>query len=113
MTDYKKLRKSMIFNKLFLMDLYVSNSMTAKKTLASATDNQLRLLIQIIFCISTGIIPLPKTAFDKLAIARKTGFLHKIFGSDSCMKRLSKSTRAEQILILNKLSSSFNSILHR
>ena len=42
MYDKIKLRKSMIFHKKFLLELFETNSLTAKKVLMSATDVQLR-----------------------------------------------------------------------
>ena len=113
MCDIKKLRNHMLMNKTFLMELYNSNSMTSRKLLVSANDTQIKMLLQIIYCVTNGLIPLNKNSFQGLSLSRKTKFLSKNFGSKVSLKNALKGSRKEQHDVLFKLASAFPHILYR
>lgn len=111
MEEKAQLRQKMIFHKQFLLELYDSNALESKKVLTSATDAQLKLLINILHFVSIGDIPLSRTSFNSISRARKTTFLSKKFDSKAKAKRLVKSSRKEQLGILFKLASTYGNIL--
>ena len=111
MEEKVQLRKRMIFHKQFLLELYNSNALKSKKVLTSATDAQLKLLINILHFVSIGDIPLSRQSFNSISKSRKTTFLSKKFDSKAKTKKLVKSSRKEQLGILFKLGSSYGKIL--
>lgn len=77
----EKLRKSLVHNKLFMRELFESNALIAKKVLCSANDSQLKLVIQILYFVSKGEIPLKKNLYEKLWNTRKAKVISTQFGT--------------------------------
>lgn len=78
MNDDKKLklREWMIKEKLFLKNLFLGNPLSNQKTLSFATNFQLNVLINVLFKIVRGQIPLKKISYEKLTKSKKRRVLH-------------------------------------
>ena len=113
MFDKAKMKKSMIYHKDFLGRLYISNAMERKKLLIAASDSQIKLVLQIVYLVTTGIIPVSKICFEKLSSEKKTKYLHQAFGTQTKITKLLKSARKIQIDHLFKLITCFDSLFHR
>ena len=101
--DKEKLRNLMLQNRNFLALLYNSNSLQAKKELATATNVQIRLILTLLHHCASGSIPVPKDNFEILKKSRKVGFLEKRFYSKVAINKLLRSTRKDQLNALFKV----------
>ena len=69
--DLQTLRSLMLSEKNFLLRLFRGNSMTNRSELSGATTIQLQLIIELLFCLANGEIPLKSCAYDALTKAKK------------------------------------------
>lgn len=102
-----KLRALMLNHKLYLGDLYTSNSMTAKKILNNSLDVQLKLLLNLLYRLANGDLPMTRKTLQKLQHSRKASFLHTKFSSKTSVNALLKSSRQEILVILRKFAPFF------
>ena len=108
-----KLRSLMILNLKFLSEVYGSNKLSVKKTLSSASDLQIKILINVLHYVAAGDIKLTRNDFDTIATAKKTRYLFKNFKEKSKANKLLKAPRKEQLECLFKLSSLYQQLLRR
>ena len=54
----------MILNLKFLSEVYGSNKLSVKKTLSSASDLQIKILINVLHYVAAGDIKLTRNDFD-------------------------------------------------
>ena len=106
-----QLKNLMLYQRPFLADLYTSNPLTSEKLLQNSTDEQLQLIIQVIYFIANGIISLPRKSFDNLEKSKKLLFINENFCSKRIVIRLLKSIREERLEKLSKLNDSFSDLL--
>lgn len=78
MNDDKKLklREWMIKEKLFLKNLFLGNPLSNQRTLSFATPFQLNVLINVLYNIVQGRIPMKKINYEKLTKSKKRRLLH-------------------------------------
>ena len=111
--EIPKLQKWMQKERLFLANVYKGNGMQVRTELSAASNLQLRLLITVLHKISVGSIHLGKSQFASIQRAKKATFLTKQFGTKANTNRLLRSSRKDQLEVLNRLASSFNHLLFR
>ena len=102
----------MLYEKPFLSELYTSSSLNCSKLLSSANEDQIKLLIQILYYLANGIISCPKKCFNVLEESNKISFINKNFGSKRALMRLFKCSRDDQISKLNHLNTSFKELFY-
>ena len=111
----QKLRTQMLLpgNKGWLKTIYVSSAQGVKKTIASGSVNQLRLLVKLCACVAQGFIPLLSHHFTAIKKKRKISLLERHFGSKIVSNRLLKSSRHDILEVLFQLSNCYGNILSR
>ena len=98
-------------DKLFLKELYESNSVAKSKNLLSfANDSQLTTLIKYIHFVANGEIKIKKKNFDSLG-NRVFALVRKNFEKKKALHNLNQSVRKDKIKILLKLVASFSDLL--
>ena len=103
----------MILNLKFLSEVYASNKLSVKKTLSSASDLQIKILINILHYIAAGDISLTRNDFDTISRAKKSQHIIKNFKEKSKANKLLKAERKVQLESLFKLSSLYPQLLRR
>ena len=101
----------MLQEKKFLASLYQSNSLQARRHLAAASNSQLRLLMNICYCIANGKIHLPANFKQTLLRSGRGTILHKHFATLKGLSLMLKSDRKTKIEILEKFTNHFNKLL--
>ena len=96
-----------------MSEVYGSNKLSVKKTLSSASDLQIKILINVLHYVAAGDIKLTRTDFDTIAKAKKTRYLFKNFKEKSKANKLLKAGRKVQLECLFKLSSLYQQLLRR
>ena len=110
--DTTKLRELMLLERGFLEALYLGNSMQNRRTLASSTNVQLRMLIQVLFCIANAKISLKRSYEGSLSRSGRLSILHKNFNKVSHMKHLLRADRAEKLMILEKFTNYYDKLFY-
>ena len=107
----EQLKSALIRDKLFLKELYESNSLSkSKRILNFANDGQLVTLIKYLNLLSTGVIKIQKRFFDALE-KRHLAFMKKHFEKKTQLQHLLASERKQKLKILLRLSSIFAHLL--
>ena len=80
MMGVDQIRSLLSMYKQDLMSLISSTSgAVAKKVLAHGTDSFLALLINLLYHISVGHVPINKKKYPRLAKSKRAGYLHRYF----------------------------------
>jgi len=107
----EQFKSQLIRDKLFLKELYESNSASkSKNILYFATDVQIATLIKYIHLVSNGEIKIKKLNFEALR-NHHLGLIKKNFEKKSKFQALIRLSRKEKIKILSKLIPVFNHLL--
>ena len=107
----RRLKSALTKHKQFVRDLRSSKGKRCSDLLASASDQQLELLIKVFNYIVLGEIPMSAEAYNSLVKKRKSAFFQRYFSADST-KTLLSSSRAEKIHILSQFKTVFEPLLH-
>ena len=108
-----QLQREFFAYKETLKQLYKSDGWAeVKRILETSSDKLLLTLINILFRISKGDIPLPKSRFEEFRRSKKAGRLKKLIGSKGQAREILSSSRENQTRILMKFASSFNILLY-
>ncbi len=108
-----ELRQHMIHYKTNLEILYECESLLENQTLISNSSDQFVLvLLNILYRVGAGYIPMKKDLYSKLAKGKKVGGLLKYFGSEQKLLKTLAKSREEQMKILRKFTSAMPVLLH-
>ncbi len=109
-----ELRSLMIENKNFLKFLFESNSNQSKKeALTKCESTQLDLIINILFYIVQGEIPVKRTHYESLKRNKKLGLLHRNLNSQQKLKQVLNFTVKAKLSFLLKLVNCYNNLFYR
>jgi len=110
--DSQRFKSILIRDKLFLQELYQSSNIAkSKEILHFASDLKLKTLITFLHLISSGQIPIRKENFEKLG-KRHIKVFRSHFDKKASYRRLSNSSREEQLKVLYKLLPMFPFLLY-
>lgn len=108
-----ELRLLMIENKAFLKKIFLTKNLkTLKSLILSSSVNEIDLLLNILFCITDGRIPIKKVNFEILKKKKKIIILHKNFQSPEKFRKLLSSQLKEKITILIKFLPVYSNLLY-
>lgn len=107
------LKLLMVQKKEFLKNLFLTKSTKALKSiLLSAHLEDLDLLLNILFFITQGDIPIKKVNFQILQKTKKISILHKYFQSEKHFKKILISPLKEKTMILIKFLPVMSNLLY-
>lgn len=96
-------------NKLFLESLYKTKSI--KTFLSHSTDQQLDILLLILYTVVSGRVPLGESGFDRLIRMKKLPFLRFHFESRVGLDELVSGSRSQKMKCLTKLNKAIHIVL--
>jgi hypothetical protein len=109
MAGHQKLRKRMLTHKNFLSNLYKEKSAKANMTLIDrASRRERNVLLNILFCIAHGHIPLRREHMTKLVQSKKKNKLVEI---GVMLRQILKASDLEQQKCLKQFSSLYHQLL--
>ncbi len=109
----ENLKKLMIENKLYLRSLFKENIYKKKKQILLLSDEkQIDLILNILFYVVQGDIPLKKIYFEKLKDNKKLHFINRTLNSQEKLDRFLKSTLKNKYSFMLKLLKMYNDIFY-
>lgn len=93
----------------FLYDLFKqTKTYKTKAIIKQATNNELKVLLKVLFCIERGHIPLKRKLFERIKVSRR---LYVILGLRRIFRVLLKAPTREKRQWLTQLSSLYRYLL--
>ena len=86
-----RLRNNLIKEKDFLFAIYSDAPRLCSARLAISTPNQLKVLLQVLFHLSSGAIPIKAKHFEKIVQARKLATLNRLSEKSQLVSLLQES----------------------
>jgi len=109
--NHSKLRELLIENKSFLKNLYKLSSLAQKKQfLLSSSEIEIDVLLQVLYAITQGEIPINKSNFKILKKSYKI-LLHTKFLNEIILTKVSASTLKQKTLLLSKFLPIYSILL--
>jgi len=110
--NHLELRQLLIDNKPFLKNLYELSSMQQKKHfLLSSSEKECDVLLQILYAITQGEIPITKSKFEILKSSKKLHLLNNKFESEVKLAKLLASALKQKTFLLLKFLPIFSVLL--
>jgi hypothetical protein len=111
--DKTKLREEMLVNYAFLKNLHDNNELQNRTTLASADHGALKILLEILHCITNGLIPLKRNRFVLLKKSNKLPLIRRTLQGTSDFESFLELPREKWITFLFQLLKLYPYLLHR
>lgn len=109
MMGHEELRKSMLKEKSFLKQLYEEKKgYVNMRAIAKASEGQRRVLLNVLYCVSQGHIPIKKGHFHNLVMSKRKLRLQSL---GQTYKGLAKGSKEDQIRFLKQFSSLYSQLL--
>ena len=93
----KALRERMLNHKVFLETLYFGNARKNKLVLKHASEEQLKLLLEILSQIATAQIPIHQLTVNKVKRARRLPKLKDIMENLECYLNMTAETQQKKL----------------
>lgn len=107
-----KLRLELVSEKEFLRKLYCADSaVEATEIIKLGTEKELDILLKILYCLSTGTIPIKKEPFNAVRGHKCLNYMTKNFGRKKSALKFINAAREDKIQALLKLSQVFPHLL--
>ncbi len=86
-TSHPALRRLMQKHHAFLYRLYNGNGRKNRHALASATKQQVHVLLRVLYCLSAGHIPISRENFQQIIRRKKRLLLARLKGKSIILRR--------------------------
>lgn len=109
----ENLKTLMVENKVFLRSLFLEGSyLKKKKLLIQSEEKQADLILNLLFLVVQGEIPIKKIFFEKLRANKKLHLINKALNTEEKLNLFLKLSYKEKITFLLKLLKSYNEIFY-
>lgn len=109
-TDHTELRKAMLQHKTFLKKLHDEKKGYAnKRSIAKASEPERKVLLNVLYCICQGHVPIKKNHFTNLIKSKRKLRLQSL---GKTYERLATASKEDQIKYLKQFSSLYSQLLY-
>jgi hypothetical protein len=99
-------------NKSYLKSLFEASSIEkVKQILRASSQDQANILLQVLFCLTHGRIPIKKLEFETIKKSRKHLLLHKFFHNNEEYEKLLHLSLKRKINVLFKFAVIYKNLL--